>query len=68
VLRTVDPSSRPVWGPVAEFGGTGVYAVHDWAEVHRLHHVEGMSKQQVAAKLGMSRTTVYRLLSQCYVR
>ena len=39
-----------------------MYAVHDWAEVHRLHHVEGLSKQAVAAKLGMSRTTVYRLL------
>jgi transposase len=39
-----------------------VYAVHDWAEVHRLHHVEGLSKQAIAAKLGMSRTTVYRLL------
>ena len=20
-----------------------MYAVHDWAEVHRLHHVEGIS-------------------------
>jgi transposase len=39
-----------------------VYAVHDWAEVHRLYHVEGLSKQAVAVKLGMSRTTVYRLL------
>jgi transposase len=39
-----------------------VYAVHDWAEVHRLHHVEGLSKLAIAAKLGMSRTTVYRLL------
>lgn len=40
-----------------------MYAVHDWAEVHRLHHVEAMSKQAIAAKLGMSRTTVHRLLS-----
>ena len=39
-----------------------MYAVHDWAEVHRLHHVEGLSKQAVAVKLGMSRTTVYWLL------
>jgi transposase len=39
-----------------------VYAVHDWAEVHRVHHVEGLSKQAIAAKLGMSRTTVHRLL------
>jgi hypothetical protein len=36
--------------------------VHDWAEVHRLHHVEGMGKAAIAAKLGMSRTTVHRLL------
>jgi transposase len=39
-----------------------VYSVHDWAEVHRLHHVEGMGKAAIAAKLGMSRTTVHRLL------
>jgi hypothetical protein len=36
--------------------------VHYWAEVHRLHHVEGLSKQAIAARLGMSRTTVYWLL------
>jgi transposase len=40
-----------------------MYDVHDWAEVHRLHHVEGLSKAAVAAKLSMSRTTVHRLLS-----
>jgi transposase len=39
-----------------------MYDVHDWAEVHRLHHVEGLSKAAVAAKLSMSRTTVHRLL------
>ncbi len=39
-----------------------MYSVHDWAEVHRLHHVEGMGKAAIAAKLGMSRTTVHRLL------
>jgi len=39
-----------------------VYSVHDWAEVHRLHHVEGMGKAAIAAKLGMGRTTVHRLL------
>jgi transposase len=43
-------------------GGQGMYDVHDWAEVHRLHHVEGLSKAAVAAKLSMSRTTVHRLL------
>jgi transposase len=39
-----------------------VYSVHDRAEVHRLHHVQGMGKAAIAAKLGMSRTTVHRLL------
>jgi hypothetical protein len=37
--------------------------VHDWAEVHRLHHVEGMRKAAMAAKLSMSRNTLARLLS-----
>ena len=40
-----------------------MYDVHDWAEVHRLHHVEGLSKAAIAAKLSMSRTTVHRLLA-----
>jgi len=40
-----------------------MYSVHDWAEVHRLHHVEGMSKAAIAAKQGMSRNTVARLLA-----
>jgi hypothetical protein len=45
------------------FGGDrGMYEVHDWAEVHRLHHVEGLSKAAIAARLSMSRTTVHRLL------
>ena len=29
-----------------------MYEVHDWAEAHRLHHVEGLSKAAVAAKGG----------------
>jgi transposase len=40
-----------------------MFSVHDWAEVHRLHHAEHLSKQAIAAKLSMSRTTVYRLLA-----
>jgi orotate phosphoribosyltransferase-like protein len=40
-----------------------MYGVHDWAEVHRLHHVDGLGKAAVAAKLSMSRTTVHWLLS-----
>ncbi len=40
-----------------------MYSVHDWAEVHRLHHVEGMSKAAIAHKLAMSRNTVARLLA-----
>ena len=43
-------------------GDKGMYSVHDWAEVHRLHRVEGMSQAAVAAKLSMSRNTVARLL------
>jgi transposase len=39
-----------------------MYDVHDWAEVHRLHHVEGLGKAAIAAKLSMSRTTVHRLV------
>ena len=39
-----------------------MYTVHDWAEVHRLHEREGLSKKHIAERLGMSRTTVCRLL------
>lgn len=40
-----------------------MYSVHDWAEVRRLHDVEGMSKAAIAEKLSMSRNTVARLVS-----
>ena len=40
-----------------------MFSVHDWAEVHRLHDAEGVSKAAIAARLSMSRTTVYRLLA-----
>jgi transposase len=39
-----------------------VYQVHDWSEVRRLDR-EGLSKQVIARRLAMSRTTVYRLLA-----
>jgi transposase len=39
-----------------------MYCVHDWAEVHRLHHVEGLTKSAIAQRLSMSRTMVHRLL------
>ena len=39
-----------------------MYSVHEWAEVHRLHHVEGMSKAAIAERVSMSRNTVARLL------
>ncbi len=39
-----------------------MYSVHDWAEVRRLHDVEGMSKSAIAEKLSMSRNTVIRLV------
>ena len=40
-----------------------MFRVHEWAEVHRLVHREKCSKAEIAARLGMSRTTVYRLLA-----
>lgn len=43
-------------------GEGGVYQVHDWAEAKRLER-EGKPIKKIAAELGMSRTTVYRLLS-----
>jgi len=36
--------------------------VEDWAEVQRLFHREGLTKRAIARRLGMSRTTVIRLL------
>ena len=36
--------------------------MHDWAEVHRLHHREHLPKAVIARRLGMSRQTVSRLL------
>ncbi|MCA1842799.1 MAG: IS21 family transposase [Actinobacteria bacterium] len=39
-----------------------MYDVHDWAEVRRLHQLERLSKMAIARRLGMSRTTVIRLL------
>ena len=40
-----------------------MYEVHDWTEVHRLFHQEGLSKSRIAERLGMSRSAVARLLS-----
>lgn len=37
--------------------------MEDWAEVQRLFHREGLSKRAIARRLGMSRTTVIRLLA-----
>ena len=49
-----------------------MYTVHDWAEVRRLHEREHLSKKHIAERLGMSRTTVHRLLElaepPCYER
>lgn len=39
-----------------------MYTVHDWAEVRRLHERDHLSKKHIAERLGMSRTTVHRLL------
>ncbi len=38
-----------------------VFGVQDWAEVHRLDR-EGVPKRLIARRLGMSHTTVHRLL------
>lgn len=40
-----------------------MYSVHDWSEARRLHQVEKLSRSAIAARLGMSRKTVARLLS-----
>lgn len=40
-----------------------MFRVQEWAEVHRLFHREKCSKAEIADRLGMSRTTVYRLLA-----
>ncbi len=40
-----------------------MYSVHDWAELKHLCEREGLSKKAAAEKLGMSRTTVHRLLA-----
>ena len=37
--------------------------MQEWAEVHRLFYRENRSKPEIAERLGMSRTTVYRLLA-----
>ena len=37
--------------------------MHDWAELKHLCEREGLSKKAAAEKLGMSRTTVHRLLA-----
>ena len=39
-----------------------MYSVQDWAEIHRLYHREGVPKAVIARRLGMSRSTVIRLL------
>lgn len=40
-----------------------MFRVQEWAEVHRLFHREKCSKAEIGDRLGMSRTTVYRLLA-----
>lgn len=36
--------------------------MEDWAEIRRLHRAEKLPKKQIAEKLGVSRTTVYKAL------
>jgi len=37
--------------------------VEDWADIQRLFHRECMTRKAIARRLGMSRTTVIRLLA-----
>ena len=55
------PSGRVLQEPAPR--GEGVYRVEDWSEVQRLFHRERLTKRQIARRLGMSRTTVIRLLA-----
>lgn len=41
----------------------GMITVEDWAEICRLHRAEKLPKKQIAEKLGVSRTTVYKALA-----
>ncbi len=41
----------------------GMITVEDWAEIRRLHRAEKLPKKQIAEKLGVSRTTVYKALA-----
>lgn len=36
--------------------------MEDWAEIRRLSRAEKLPKKQIAEKLGVSRTTVYKAL------
>lgn len=40
----------------------GMITVEDWAEIRRLSRAEKLPKKQIAEKLGVSRTTVYKAL------
>jgi DNA invertase Pin-like site-specific DNA recombinase len=56
------PRFRPMLGSIRRPEEEEVFGVQDWAEVHRLHR-EGVAKRVIARRLGMSHTTVHRLLA-----
>jgi len=47
---------------VVKRGGSEVVGVEQWAEVRRMHRVEGLSGREISRRTGLARDTVARLL------
>jgi transposase len=48
---------------VVKRGGSEVVGVEQWAEVRRMHRVEGLSGREISRRTGLHRDTVARLLA-----